>query len=290
MANMYKLAYISGDAYAEIIWDEKGPDEGLIERLEILPCDNIRQIIQKGKIIRYEEIDGEGKWDVSDEGASKILHIKYGARGAMTHGIGMIENMNNILVSREQMSQIGQEIYERMSKPRELILAKTDNKEKLNMIRDAIQDAGDTWSGVAVLPWTLIEDVKDIQLSVSLKPQEWMDYLDKDIFKATATPEIFLGQGYANSDVSFQAHLAGFSGSIRNDQEDWEENIERQLFMQIWPTGTPSIEFSYTAENFDAKYNRLMGTMPTIEASQVIAPENKEAIIKEMLKETGSIT
>lgn len=284
MANMYRIAYICGDAYAEKIYEGKPEDGNLID-LHILPSDNIRQIVQKGELKRFEEIDGSAKWE-----PWKIFHIRYNPRGAMTHGLGMVESMNNMLVSREQIMQIGQEIYERMSKPRELILAKTDNKDKLNMIRDAIKDAGDTWSGIAVLPWTLIEDVKDIQLSVSLKPQEWMEAIDKDIFKATATPEIVLGTGYSTSEEDAKTRIAGFMGSIRYDQEMFEEDIRKQIFEELWPTNPPEIEFSFTQEAYDSMFNRIMGAMPVIESLQTVAPENKELIIKEMLKESGRIT
>ncbi len=284
MANMYRVAYICGDAYAEKIYEGKPEDGNLID-LEILPSDNIRQAVKKGKILRFDEIDGSAKWE-----PWRLLHIRYNPRGAMTHGIGMVESMNNGLISREQMMQIGQEIYERMSKPRELILAKTDNKEKLNMIRDAIKEAGDTWSGIAVLPASIIEDIKDIQLSVSLKPQEWVDVLDKDIFKATATPEIVLGTGYSTSEEDAKTRIAGFMGSIRYDQEMFEEDIRMQIFTELWPTSPPEIEFSFTQEAYDAMFNRIMSAMPVIEGLQIVAPDNKEAIIKEMLKESGRIT
>ena len=286
MSNMYKIAYKCGDAYAEKIYEDDDPDKELIG-LHILPSDNIRQIIKKGVIIRYEEIDGNAKWE---DDKWKIFHIRYNPCGAMTHGLGMVESMNNILVSREQLMTIGQEIYERMSRPRELILAKTDNKEKLNMLRDAIKDAGDTWSGIAVLPSSMIDKIEDIQLSVSLKPQEFIEYLDKDMFKATATPEIVLGTGYSTSEEDAKTRIAGFMGSIRYDQEDWEEAVRRQIFEEMWPTNPPEIEFSFTQEAYDAMYNRVMSAMPVVESLQTVAPENKELLIKEMLKETGRIT
>lgn len=283
MSNIYRLAYIAGDAYAEKIY-EGDPGEGKIVDLHILPCDNIRQVIKKGKIIRFEEIDGKATWE-----PYRILHITY-KRGAMTHGLGMVESLNNLLTSREQLMQIGQEIYERMSKPRELIMAKTDNKDKLNMIRDAIKDAGDTWSGIAVLPWSLIDSVQDIQLTVSQKPQEYIDFLDKDLFKATATPEIVLGTGYSTSEEDAKTRIAGFMGSIRYDQEMFEDQIQKQLFEEMWPSNPPTIEFSFTQEAYDAMYNRITAAMPTVESLQTVAPENKEIIIKEMMKQTGLIT
>ena len=284
MANLYRIAYICGDAYAEKIYEENDPEKNIID-LKVLPSDNVRQCIKKGKIENYTEIT-TGR----NIPTFRIFHIKYMARGALTHGLGMVEGLNNILVSYEQMLQIGQEIYERMSKPRELILAKTDNKAKLDLIRDAIKDAGDTWSGIAVLPETLISDIKDIQLSVSLKPQEWLDTLKTEIFNATATPEIVLGTGYANSEESLAAHMAGFQGSIRYDQEMFEEDIRKQIFEEMWPDDPPEIEFNFTAEPFDDKYNRILQSIPIIESSQATAPANKEAMIKDRWTELGFIT
>lgn len=278
-ASLYKIAYICGDAYAEKIYE--GDD---ITNMEILPSDNIRQVVEKGRIKRFEEINGEMKWQ-----PFQIFHLAYMPRGAMQHGIGMIESMNNILISYEQMIQLGQEIYERMSRPRELILAKTDNSTKLQTIRDAIKEAGDTWSGIAVLPENLISDVKDIQLSVSLKPQEWLDTLSKEIFKATATPEIVLGTGYSTSEEDAKTRIAGFRGSIRYDQKWLEENIRKQIFEEMWPSNPPDIEFSFATEAQDERFNRNLAAMPVIEGSQIMAPENKDAIIQSILEEMGIV-
>lgn len=294
MANLYKVAYIAGDAYAEIIWDEKGPEEGLIERIEILPSDNIRQIIEKGEIKRYEEIDGHGVWKpkwTSEEGTlSRIFHIRYNPRGAQPYGLGMVEALNNILISREQLMQVGQDIYERMSQPKQMLLANTSQEDALNMLRNAIKAAGDTWGGVAVVPGRLVDRVETLTLNPSLKPQEFLDYLDKEIFKATATPEIVLGTGYSTSEEDAKTRIAGFMGSIRYDQEVWEDDVQRQLFNQIWPSNPPEIEFSFTQEAYDSMYNRVQSSLPVIEALQNIAPENKELIIKENLKKMGMIT
>ena len=294
MANLYKIAYISGDAYAEIVWDESGPEEGLIARMEILPSDNIRQIIDKGEIKRYEEIDGYGSWKpkwTSQEGTlSRIFHVRYNPRGAITHGLGMIEALNNVLVSREQLMQVGQDIYERMSQPKQMLLANTSHEDGLKLLRDAVKAAGDTWNGIAVVPGRLVDRVETLTLNPSLKPQEFLDYLDKEIFKATATPEIVLGTGYSTSEEDAKTRIAGFMGSIRYDQEIWEEDVQRQLFTQIWPTNPPEVEFSFTQEAYDAMYNRIQGSLPVIESLTNVAPENKEMMIKEKLKEMGMIT
>lgn len=280
MANLYKIAYICGDAYAKKIFE----DDEIVD-LEILPSDNIRQIIERGKIKEYEEVDTGEKIE-----PYKLFHLAYAKRGAITHGIGMIESMNNLLVSYEQMLEIGQTIYERMSKPREIIRAKTDNIDKLNLIRNAIKDAGDTWSGIAVLPGNLIEDVLDIQLTVSLKPQEWLDTLSKEFYKATATPELILGTGYSTSEEDAKTRIGGFRQSIRFDQAWLEENIKQQIFLDRWPANPPDIEFSYATEAQDEAFRRSLEGMQSVESSQVIAPENKSEMIKELLKAAGLIS
>ena len=282
MENMYKIAYICGDAYAIKIYEDE--NEEYITDLHILPSDNIRQVIQKGKILRYEEIDGDKKWE-----HYQIFHLRYKPRGAMTHGIGMVESLNNILLSYEQMIQIGQEIYERMSRPREWIFANTDNPTKLQTIRTALKEAGETWSGVVVIPKTLIDKQETTQLTVSLKPQEWLDTLSKEIFKATATPELVLGTGYSTSEEDAKTRISGYIQSIRRDQNWMEENVKKQIFMEMWPTSPPDIEFSFANEAQDESFRRNMEAIPVIEASQVISPENKNALIQERLEEAGLI-
>lgn len=280
LTSLYKISYICGDAYAEKILND---DDEIVD-LEILPADNIRQIIERGKIIRYEEVDGRATFK-----PEKLFHLTYMPRGAMTHGIGMIESMNNLLISYEQMLQLGQEIYERMSKPRELILAKTDNDAKLQLIRNAIKDAGDTWSGIAVLPASLIDSIQDIQLSVSLKPQEWLDTLSKEFYKATATPELILGTGYSTSEEDAKTRIGGFRQSIRFDQKWLEESIKKQIFASMWPANPPDIEFSFATESSDEAFVRNLNSLPVIEKMQSVAPENKQAMVKERLIEMGMI-
>lgn len=284
IANMYKIAYICGDSYAEKIYDDK---DQLID-LKILPSDHIRQVINKGEIIRYDEINNTmgtpGTWK-----PYKIFHLPYMKRGAMSHGIGMIESMNNLLLSYEQMLKLGQEIYEKMSRPREIIRARTDNQDKLNTIRNAIKEAGDTWSGIAVLPGNLIEDVIDIQLTVSLKPQEWLDTISKEIFKSTATPELILGTGYSTSEEDAKTRIGGFMQSVRFDQEWLEENIYKQILSERWPTNPPEIEFSFATESQDEGFRRNLESLPILEALQTISPENKNELIKERLIEMGLV-
>jgi len=282
MANMYKIAWICGDAYA-IKKYEGDQDKGIITDLEIIPSDKIRQVTQAGKILRYERVDRQ---DIS-YAKNELFHLRFMPRGGMTHGIGMIESMNNLLNSYEQIWELAMEIYERMSRPRELVLANTDNQAKINFINNLLEKAGDTWSGITTLPGNLITDVKDITLNPSLKPQELLAEIREEIFIATATPKIIMATGYANSEESLAAHLAGFRWSIRYEQEWLAENTQLQIFMERWPMKPPEIEYSYATEAQDERFERNLRAIPVIDATQILAPENKDELIKEALREMG---
>ena len=84
MANLYRIAWICGDAYAIKKYDGENKD-GKINNLEIIASDNIRQITQAGKIIRYERVDRATKYEPFE-----LFHLRYSPRGGMTHGIGMV--------------------------------------------------------------------------------------------------------------------------------------------------------------------------------------------------------
>jgi len=111
----------------------------------------------------------------------------------MTHGISMIESMNNLLISLEQMLVLGQEMYERQTRPLKVLFTSTDSPTKMGRVRDAIKAAGGEWDGYLVLARTDIADTDTFTISPSLKPQEWIDTLLDQIFMATATTKHMLG-------------------------------------------------------------------------------------------------
>ena len=278
IANLYRIAYICGDAYGEIIYDGDTPVD-----MEILPSDNVVQKIKKGKIIRFEEVDGGATWK-----PSRIFHLTYGKRGAMTHGIGQIEAMNNILIDYEQMLQQGSEIFRLFTKPMQIVLANTDRKEKLDDLATQFKDAEDTFSKTIILPKGLIDKFDAVQLSIPLQPGEWLKELRAEIFMATQTPEIVLGTGYSTSEEDAKTRIAGFRGSIRFDQKWLEENLRQQIFTQIFPKNTPDIQFSYATEAQDERFKRMMEAGTAIQG-WAISPENKMNLIADILSESGLI-
>ena len=296
MQNLYKVCYICGDSYALLVTEDgdavkagEAPAD-----LIILASDNVRQVIKNGRIIRYEEINGETPhtWQ-----PFQVLHIRYNPRGASTHGMSAIEPQQNNLIEYEQMLQLGSEMYRKTTNPKQIIMVNTDNEAKLQTIRDAIKATGDTWGGILVLPKGLVEpdDIKDITLSPTLKPGEWLNVLKAEMFHSTATSEIILGgSGYSTGTEDALMKTAGYVGSIRDSQEMLEQNFRVQFIAQVFPDedDDTNVEFSYALEREDEKYNRNLQSIPIFaNLLQAINPETGQPLIKpesifELIEET----
>jgi len=282
MANMYKIAYVCGDAYAEKVRDKSGN----IVNLEVLPSDNIRQVIKNGSIIRFEEIDaGTGNLGVSWK-PEDILHLAYNKLGAMTHGRSKVESMQNVLISYKQMLQTMTEIWENTVKPREIIYTNTDNAAKNKTIADAFNDSDKTFRGKIFLPAGLVTKYEVKTVVPGIDPEKSVKAYRTEIYLATQTSEILLGSGYSTSEEDARLRTAGYSASIRTDQEWLEEIVIQQILKEIYPEGTPKIKFSFATEPEDEKFKRQLDAATSI-SGHAIPDEVKATLIGERYAEAG---
>lgn len=301
--NLYKIAYICGDAYAVLV-NENGETIGVGEApadMIVLASDNVQQEIENGKIVRYAELATttgvKHTWE-----PYQIFHLRYHPRGAQCHGIGVIEPLNNLLLEIEQMEQLSVEIYTRMSKSREIVPVNTDDPTKLAVLNAQIRNAGNDWEGIVLLPAGMIdaENIKTIALTPSLKPQELLAKQYETLFQATATSPLSLGQGYAVSGNESDAKMAGHWGSIRDDQEMCEEAFRLQFICQVFPEGDePEIEFSYENETRDQSFMRNLQALPIYAnllsavdpttGQPIIEPDSIFELIKETLDDMGRV-
>ena len=258
MSNMYKTAYICGDAYGEIIFDGDMPVD-----LEILSADTIQQVVENGKIVKYRETNTNMEWK-----PHQIFHLRYHPRGAMSHGIGQVSAMESILIDYEQMLQQGSEIFRLFTKPMQIVQAMTDKKETLTDIANQFKDSENTFSRTIVVPRNLIDKIDTISLSIPLQPGDWIKVLQAQIFMATQTPEIVLGTGYSTSEEDAKTRIAGFRGSIRYDQKWIEEQFRKQILEQMYPDNTPDIEFSFATEAQDERFNRSIEAAAQIQTEE----------------------
>lgn len=286
MNNAIKIAKIGGDYYGEIIYGEFDGIDGEIP-LDIitLPPANILQIVKKGRIKRYEEIDGDAKWSPQE-----MFHLAYNPIGAQTHGNSMIEPMQNILIDLENIMDVGSKIYEHYVKPLTIIYAQADTQAELDKIKDSWKSTMQTIKSDWIIPADVIQKIErhGIPQFSTLDPAHWHRVLLDHVIMSSRVPELALGTGAVNSEESARMQFMGFRQMIRWEQKFLEENLRRQLFVQIFPDDTPDIKFSFGTEAQEERLNRLRNDFQTVSAAE-LDPQFKILLQTKLLIDMGVI-
>lgn len=278
MANMYKIAWMCGDSYGEKIGKGKQ-----LQDIEILPSDNVEQHYKRGRIKKFVEIDTQTEFKPSD-----IFHYTYHRIGAMQHGVGVLTSMHNLLLDYLQAWQDFGELIGNIIKPREVIYTNTDNTTKNTAIADKFKDADKSMRGKIFLPAGLVQKYEVVVPATGYDPAKRIDEIRGEILLATHTPELILGTGYTTSEEDARDRIAGYRGSIRDDQEEAEEHVSSQILEEIFPGQAPDFEFSYANEAQDEYYKRMRETITVISGLALPDPV-KTDLIGDLLREMGHL-
>lgn len=280
MNNALKIAKIGGDYYAEIVYDE----DDIPINLLTLPPDNIRQVIRKGQIKRYEEIDGLTIWRKEE-----IFHLPYNPIGCMTHGTSVIEPMNNLLIDLLQVWDDMAKIYHRYVKPVHVLKIDTDNAVEMQKIIDEWKKATRVPDSDFAVPKGTVEIERHSipQFSI-LNPADWHRIIMDHIIMGSRVPELALGTGSVNSEESARMQFAGFRQMVRWDQKFLEEHLRRQLFVQAYPEDVPKITFSFAAEAQEERFRRNLQAFQIVNSSE-LNDEIKGLVLIKLLEEMDII-
>lgn len=258
--NMEKIATTCGVAYAEIVRDKYEDIGGEIPvDLIVLPADDIRQVIENGVIKRYESAtDSSKKYKPED-----ILQLDYNIFGCLTHGIGLIEGMENSVIHYNETLENGSKIFEKYIKPISLIFLNEDDPTQMQNIIDKYKATFNTGDAEMFLPKDVVDRVERVGVppGSSLDPSVWIKMLRDEIIMGSRVPELALGTGSVNSEESAKMQFMGFRQSIRWRQEVLEETLKTQLFNQMFPDDTPAIRWSFASEPQEERFDRLTRSM-----------------------------
>jgi hypothetical protein len=280
MNNALKIAKIGGDYYAEIVYD--GDDNPI--NLVTLPPDNIRQVVKKGRIKKYEEVDGGSSWK-----PESIFHLAYNPIGCMTHGTSVIEPMNNLLIDLLQVWDDMAKIYHTYAKPFHLFKIDSDTTTEMQKIVDEVKKIKQVMDSDLFVPKGTVDVERHgiPQFSI-LNPNDWHRVIVDQIIMGSRVPELALGTGSVNSEESARMQFMGFRQMVRWDQKFLEENLRRQLFVQAFPEGTPNIRFSFAAEAQEDRFNRYMKAIQVVGVG-VLPDRIKTLTTIKLLEEAGVI-
>ena len=260
LKNMYKIARVCGDSYAECVYD----DEGNID-LQILPSDNIQQVVKNGRIIKYKELNSSVEWMPNE-----IFHLPYRPNGATSHGTSTIEGMNNLLLDWLQLMDDSSKMFHRYVKPWYLFKIDTDDEVEIQKFMDKVKTMNKTSDGDMFVPKGTVDvERHGIPQFSTLDPSMFNRILMDQFFMSMRMSEQLMGAGSVNSEESARIQMAGFLQSVKSDQEWLAEHVESQLFSKIFTDRIPNIRFSYGVEPEEDRYSRMMQMFQTINNSAI---------------------
>lgn len=231
--NLFAQKKIQGDAFAEIIRNEK-----TLELLNLKPLytGNMKIVCdKKGRIKRYEYRQSDGKYIKFKK--EEILHLCNDRIGDEIHGTSIIESCKWVIDARNEALE-----DERMIKHRDkalgIIYYDTDNNGKISYMNTQIENAVKKGEMLG-----LPKGTAEITAFPSKQTQDrlqYIQYLENFFYQAVRIPRVIAtSENYteAASKVGFMT----FEPIYTNEQQELEADLWNQLAIRIRFNRPPSL-------------------------------------------------
>ena len=242
LENMIRTYNIAGDAYAEIIRDEKT----MLVNLKPLDPSTMKIIANRqGLIIRYEQTT---KTKIKKSTGRKfkpeeIFHLSRNRIGDEIHGQSLITAVEEIIKMRNEAMADMRLLMHRHVKPVTIYHLDTDDTTAISAFK-AKADAANANGENLYIPKGAVEvDTQSIAPNATLNPLPWIDTLNNYFFQATGVPDIILGGSKALTEASSKIAYLAFQQTIEEEQLYIEEQVLAQLGIMM------ELEFPASLEN-----------------------------------------
>jgi len=223
MQNMIIVKKVNGDAFAEIIKEEKS---GILINLKPLNPGSIRVVVnKKGIIIRYEELGGK-KRAFSPE---NILHISNDRVASEIHGVSVVEACQWVIDARNEAMSDWRRILHRNLAGVRVIEVDEDDTAKLNILKTqwaAAINKGEVLilpKGTAGVP----------NIPPPTNPENWIRYLENFFYQAVGIPKIILGGSQEFTEASSKIGYLTFEQVYMAEQRLLEDDLWSQLGIKV---------------------------------------------------------
>lgn len=231
--NMQVTSLIQGDAFAEIVRDEK---TNTLLNLKPISPERMRIILnKKGIIKRYEQLSGNETIKFKPE---EILHICNDRIGDEQRGTSVVECCEWVINAIEEAKRDYRVLLHRNVVPVRIIEVDTDDRTKRNLFmaeyKDAIQKGE-----VLVIPKGTV-DIKDNQIQVQ-DPIAWIQSLENYFYLAVGIPQVIASPNALSEGTSKVGYLV-FEPIYTYRQMLLEADIWNQLYIKIKFNRPPSLQ------------------------------------------------
>jgi hypothetical protein len=257
LKNMIVTRRIGGDAYAEIIRDDKG------ELLNIKPLDpsTIQIVVNKKGIVKeYRQLSKNKKAEVIFK-PKDIFRLTNKRVADEIHGVSDIQAIEPIILANKESFVDYKKVMHRYVKPMMKFELDTDDVAKINSLVTKFDDAVNKGENLFIPMGTVKHELVTVPSSATLSPIAWREHLRSYFFQVVGIPQIILGSSGEFTESTAKIAYLAFQQSVEDEQLDIEEQVWNQLYLRI------ELEFPASLQNEmlsdDNKDGRMTASQPS---------------------------
>ena len=240
LENLIRTYHICGDAFAEIITDEKG----YLINLKPLDPGSIKIVAnRKGRIIRYEQTNRiQGKSNLKFD-TERIFHLSRNRVADEIHGQGIVSPVENIILMRNEAMTDWKTVLHRNVAPVLIWHLDTDNQTQINEFKAKIESARENVENIFIPKGAVVPEVFGVAPNASLNPLAWIEQLNNYFWQAVGVPQIVVGGTGAITEAAVKIAYLAFEQTIEEEQLYIEEQVLSQINLLI------NLEFPASLQN-----------------------------------------
>ena len=260
--NMIRTYNIGGDAFCEIIRDDK---DKLIN-LKPLDPGSIKIIVNgKGIIKRYEQVNKIEKKKPTKFQPEEIFHLARNRVADEIHGVSIIERLVKIINKKNEAMDDWQRVLKRNIDPLWIIHLDTDDETEIANFKKKYDKARGTGEGIMYVPKdVVVPELVTVAPNASLSAIPWIESLDAKFYEAAQVPKIIVGGSGGFTEAAVKIAYLAFQQTVEEEQLFIEEQVFAQLNLVI------DLEFPASLENELLSDNAKDGAQ-NIDASETTA-------------------
>jgi len=268
--NMIRTSIIAGDAFAEIITNDKG----ILINLKPLDPGVIRIVSdRKGRILRYEQRN-KIKKSIQKFQPEEIFHLCRNRVADQIHGTSIIPAIENIILYRNQAMADWNRVLHRNVEPLFIFHLDTDDTTKINEVKRKYNSARKEGENLFIPKGAVVPEMVATAANASLNPLAWIDTLNDYFFQACSIPSIVLGSSKNLTEASVKIAFMAFQRNTEEDQLQIEEQFLSQLNLVI------KLEFPAIIQNemlTEKPEQQEQAQAPEVQQEQAMEPNDTKA-------------
>ena len=235
LTNMIIVKKVNGDAYAEIIRNDKGT----LVNLKPLNPGRMRHIVNsKGFIIRYEEVDAKKKKTKRTFTPDQIFHLCNDRIASEIHGTSAVEAVKWVINARNEAMSDWRRISHRSTV--RVMYVDADDSDKLTQVKDQYKEAINNGE-VMLIPAKKGEaEFVDYNLPPIDAFIRWIQYLEGFFYQALGVPKAIANTADFTEAASKVGYMT-FEPVYTEEQTLLEQDLWNQLAVRIKFNRPPSL-------------------------------------------------